>query len=374
MSIQSARSEILRRRRLETDGPGRRSNSRGWFRPTTAILGALVLVCGGAVAGVLATASAVPDALRPADAVTQSVLSERSFDDSRAAELRISGGTQRALRAPVAGRVTALACTPGTEIARGSVPFSINGISALALGGAQPPWRDLVEGDTGTDVSALRAELRSLGFMVPERGGVDSTLLRAMNALLKKAGVTPADAAVIAQANIAWISPGPAGITGCPLGIGEQVEEGRILIALADNLATVSLSTLPENPVEGARVVEVNGQRYPIDTETGAVTDPDALAAIIAGERIPADQNAEAGATRTLGARYILAEAVTAWVTAPSALYNIEGATACVAAGRQTLRVNLLGSQLGQSFIRFAEGVTPPRALDLVPNQSRACE
>lgn len=361
------------RTRSAADGPDRRWKMRGWFRPTTAILGALVLVCVGAVVGVLATASTVPDSLRPADAVTQSVVSERSFDDSRAVELRISGGTPRALRAPVAGRVTALACTPGTEIARGSVPFSISGIPALALGGAQPPWRDLVAGDTGTDVSVLRAELSSLGFTVPERGGVDASLLTAMNSLLKKAGITPADASVIAQANIAWISPGPAGITGCPLGIGEQVEEGRTLIALADNLATVSLSALPENPVEGARVVEVNGQRYPIDEDTGAVTDPEALAAIIAGERIPADQSASAGATRTLGARYILAEPVTAWVTAPSALYNIEGATACVSAGRQSYRVSLLGSQLGQSFIRFAEGVTPPKALDLTPNTARAC-
>ncbi|MCS4277847.1 hypothetical protein M2390_003062 [Mycetocola sp. BIGb0189] len=334
---------------------------------------ALVLVCGGAVAGALATASTVPESLRPANAVTQAIVSERSFDDSRAVELRISGGAQRALRAPITGRVTALACTPGTEIARGSAPFSINGVPALALGGPQPPWRDLVAGDAGTDVSALRAELRSLGFTVPEQGRVDARLLTAMNSLLTKAGVTPADESVIAQANIAWISPGPAGITGCPLGTGEQVEEGRTLIALADNLSAVTLSTLPENPVEGARVVEVNGQRYPIDEDTGAVTDPEAQAAIIAGERVSAEHSTEAGATRTLGARYILVEPVTAWVTAPSALYNIEGAAACVAAGRQTYRVSLLGSQLGQTFIRFAEGFTPPAALDLNPNAARAC-
>ncbi|RLP77316.1 hypothetical protein D9V32_02370 [Mycetocola tolaasinivorans] len=346
---------------------------RGWFRPTLGILGAVALASGGVIAGVLLTEGEVPEALRPADALTQSVLSERSFDDSRAAELSITGGAQRALRAPVSGRITALTCTPGTDVTRGSVPFAIDGVSAVALGGAQPPWRDLVQGDTGADVLALRAELRELGHSVSDRGGVDSALLSATGALLKKAGVTPADPATIAQANIAWLSPGPAGATGCPLGVGEQAEEGRTIIALPDTLAAVSLSALPENPVEGTRLVEVNGQRYPIDAATGAVTDPDALAAIIAGERIPADQSAGAGSIRTVGARFVLADPVTAWVTAPSALYAVESSTACVSSEGELYRVSLLGSQLGQSFLRFADGVTPPRALDLTPDPAAAC-
>lgn len=102
----------------------------------------------------------------------------------------------------------------------------------------------------------------------------------------------------------------------------------------------------------------------------GAVTDPAALAEIAASS---AFADARRGSSATIAASSALAEPITVSVVPPGALYGVQGRKGCVVNGSGARPVEIIGSELGQSFVRFRAG-EPPSGVVLSPERPPACK
>lgn len=60
--------------------------------------------------------------------------------------------------------ISALGTSPGAAVHNGDVLLAVSGRPMFALAGAVPAWRDLIPGESGSDVTELQAALASLGY------------------------------------------------------------------------------------------------------------------------------------------------------------------------------------------------------------------
>lgn len=72
-------------------------------------------------------------------------------------------GDRRTTRALIAGTVTS-APSSGTLLEAGTAPISVDGQPVILLDGAVPAWRSISWGATGSDVTQLQHNLRTLGY------------------------------------------------------------------------------------------------------------------------------------------------------------------------------------------------------------------
>jgi hypothetical protein len=153
------------------------------------LLGPLVLLLGvvGPVAGLVSIVAFVPDSLPSVTpsptAITMPVqLTQDSRAQSVQASLRWRTGSS--LRAPNwSGLVTAIDIRRGSRITSGTPIVTINGIERIALASAQPFYRQIGPGISGSDVEALRTALSRLGLGAGSGATYDADLRSAIQRL-----------------------------------------------------------------------------------------------------------------------------------------------------------------------------------------------
>ncbi|RUR01106.1 peptidoglycan-binding domain-containing protein [Labedella endophytica] len=338
-------------------------------RALGAVLVALVVAFAiGVGIAAIVVAPASPQALETPDTITAVPVGVQPFDDARSVDVGFSLGSATTLTSPGDGRVTRFACAAGDSIRSGESLLAIDGSPVLTLSTRVPLWRDLVEEDTGDDVRALQQELARLGEPVTVDGILGTETLDALERRFRAIGDTEVLEAITAM-RILWIPSPSVAIDACELGTGASVAVGEPLATLAAGLAAATVEQLPDDLVPGERVLVVDGERLPL-TSDGIVTDTAALATLTSSSSL---REAVLGEATSFTASMELAEPVDISVVPPSAVVAIDGATGCVVAGDVARPVDIVGSQLGQTLVRFTDDAAAPPSVAVQPAESTTC-
>ena len=337
---------------------------------------ATVLFASGATAAWLWWGAEPPSSLAPARPAGAAPVSYREFFDQRTVGLRIESAEDSRLESGLGGRLTSFSCSPGAVIESGSVIAAIDGRPLVALATAPPLWRDLKAGDQGDDVRALQKELARLGYPVTPDGKVGNRTLGAVAALFERVGDAAYEPGAVEVARIVWLPAESVTVGECEASIGETLDARAALASVAGAITRVSVDEPNAGVVPGGRTLTVDTITVPVD-ESWSVSDPTALGALAAAPSIVRQRNtaiSKAGAEGggTLRGTLALASPVDVGIVPPAAVHSIQGNEGCVAAGQKALRVTIVGSQLGQTFVLF-EGGGRPDTVQLSESRRPSC-
>lgn len=341
--------------------------------PTLVTLGAVLAAAGAAVAVVLTMPVDAPQALStPTPASTVSA-TQRTDADERQVLLALETGAPRAVVTARSGTVTALHCIAGGTLRSGDVVATVDGAPVIAIATSVPLWRGLAVDDRGDDVRALQTELARLGSAVVADGVVGPGTIRAARAFLVERGVAKTDlpADTIPIDALSWVPSAETTVRSCTAVVGAAVPADGVLVALPAELRSARLEQVPADPVAGARRLVTGSASVDIGAD-GVVRDDAGLRTIESLAEYQASV-ASADGTPTMTATWSLAEPIDVDVVPPTVLWDVSDGTACVQPqmGRPR-RVDVVGSELGQAFVRDPGGARLDR-VRTEPDRQRTC-
>lgn len=213
-----------------------------------------------------------------------------------AAPVTVSVATMRpaALVAPAfSGVVTAVTLAPGDALGQGDQLLEIDGRPVRAAATAKPFHRVIAPGDTGEDVTALRALLGEAGIAVPAAGAADESLRDAVGSWL---GAQPAEV-VFDPAQVLWLPTAGLVVDTVEATVGAPAPApGTSVVTFAPVVAS---ATIPPSDVAADAdgvTVAVAGRSLPA-AASGTLTvlgeDARALAATVA--TTPSDSSGAGG-------------------------------------------------------------------------------
>jgi peptidoglycan hydrolase-like protein with peptidoglycan-binding domain len=320
-------------------------------------LGSLLVAAAAAVGAVVALPADPPAALRTASPVETVAVTERTDADEHQVQLALDTGAPRSVVTSRTGIVTSSSCSTGGVLRSGTEIARVDDVPVIAFASGTPLFRDLRVDDRGEDVRGLQQELVRLGSAIAVDGIVGPGTLRTARSFLLSHGVprvaVPDD--TIERSAFAWIPAAEATVRTCTAVVGAPVDAEGALVELPAELRGARIEQLPPEAVAGAREIAVGQLRTAVD-DNGVVSDLDALAQIGALPEYAATV-ASADGVPTLPATWALAEPLEVHVVPPSALWDVRDHHACVQpVTGDPVRVEVIGSELGQSFIRADPG------------------
>ncbi|MFT3797089.1 hypothetical protein [Microbacterium sp.] len=307
----------------------------------------------------------VPDAAAITDTSQQYPLVSTTFADSRHVAVTFVDSGSPVVRLNDAGTVTAQACTPGDSWASGSTPISIDGRRILALATSTPLYRDLLGGESGDDVVGVQAALVALGKDVPQSGHYDDATRRAVAALLEANGIAEgASPGALLLRSVLWLPVSPFPIANCALTLGQVVGVG-VVIATGEAAVATAQVTMPVGLEPGDRTLTIDDATVAVDS-TGRITDAGQLQTLLSQPTVStyvgvADPESVGvpAPTGTLA----LASPIDAFAVPPSALSDVVGNDGCVWGSGGGIRVRILSSSLGLTYIAFADDQEVPSSV-----------
>ena len=349
------------------------SRGRGAVSGPLIALGSLVVAAATAVGVVVALPVEPPAALATPTPAATVVVTQRSDADERQVQLALDTGAPRAVVTTRSGTVTASSCTTGGVLRSGVEIARIDDVPVIAMATGTPLYRDLAVDDRGDDVRGLQQELARLGVPLTADGIVGAGTLRAVRTFLRTHGFerseVPED--VIERSAFAWIPSAETTVRTCTAVVGAPVDADGVLVELPAELRSARVEQLPGDAVDGARWVVVGAVRADVDGQ-GVVTGPSDLAAIGALPEYVATVASADGVPR-LSASWSLRDPLEVRIVPPTALWDVQEDHACVQpAEGHPLLVEVVGSELGQSFVRLDPGDTLDR-VRVTPDRGRPC-
>jgi hypothetical protein len=336
-------------------------------------LGSLLVAAAAAVGVVVALPVEPPAALASATPAVTVAVTDRSDADDHQVQLALDTGAPRAVVTTRVGTVTASACTTGGALRSGAEIARIDDVPVIAMATGTPLYRDLAVDDRGDDVRGLQQALARLGVPVTVDGIVGDRTLRAVRMFLWTHGFGRSDVPedTIERSAFAWIPAVETTVRTCTAVVGAPVGADGVLAELPAELRSARVEQLPSDAVAGARRV-VLGQVHADVDERGVVADPASLAAIGALPEYAATV-ASADGVPSLSASWSLRDPLEVRIVPPTALWDVHEHHACVQPARgQPLLVEVVGSELGQSFVRLDSGTTLDR-VRATPDRGRSC-
>ena len=331
-------------------------------------VGVLALVVGvglGGGAGLLLASPPTPGFVASGGEAAWVDVTRRVFDDARTVQASAVLAPQWQAKAPAGGVVRRANCKVGEPIASGAAPFVVDDRPIVFLALTTPPWRDMGPGVRGADVLALQNELRRLGHKaVPTDGAFGASTAAAVKALWKAAGGDPNQTRV-PLGQVVWLPERSVVPATCPLRIGQRISSGEPLLTVGGGLESLT-ARLPADAATGARVAVLGDATAPIGPD-GAVSDRDFLAGYAKGRGFLAFL-ADPSATLTVATR--LAEPVPVVAVPPSSLYDLADGHGCVADESGPLKVKVVASQLGETFVA---GDRLPTRVQVAPDGGQPC-
>lgn len=167
---------------------------------TAVVVGVGLLVSGWFAAGAfqspeqVAAAASPPPPSRVTGEVTRGDLRDQINMESTVTRKRTEDVPLPPAEGPIV--VTKAPIAIGSAVAAGALIFEINGEPVFALPGSFPLYRDLAQGDSGTDVRQLQAGLREAGFSVTVDGVIGPSTRSAIEKLYRDAGYEAPSAGV----------------------------------------------------------------------------------------------------------------------------------------------------------------------------------
>lgn len=249
-----------------------------------AVAVALALIAPLVAAGVWVFAKSSESPLQSASEVEPLVGSvERAerFQEASVA-IAVTYATALAPATNAQGTLTALAIAPGDEVTTGTVVGSVNNQQLVAYASAAPLFQDITRGSKGADIKVAQQLLTTLGFYSgPIDGDSGPATEKSIKAFNAKYG-WGTDNTVLSLASLVWMGTGDATVAEVSVTLGAQVSPGTALFTTTASLAAITVTETPNLPADGDVTLTVNGASVPYVVGSGAVTEPDDVAAIAA--------------------------------------------------------------------------------------------
>jgi peptidoglycan hydrolase-like protein with peptidoglycan-binding domain len=274
------------------------------------------------------------------------VVVPREFDDGRNVVVRPVLSDREEFTVEASGVVRRSECVPGEAVGSGSALLMVDDRVVVALRLGSPPWRGLAMGMRGSDVRDFQKELVRLGFEVE----VDGFFSWAMVAPVKEfwASVGVKDFGELPLDRVVWLRSKSVIPAECPVRVGDRIEPGTVVLSTGGQLESVVVE-LPQDVQVGERVA-VAGDSGPetVIGADGVVGDPVFLEAF-AQRRDYKEWLVDPAASVTVGTR--LGESLTVVPVPAAALYGVSGSDGCVEDAGGPVRVRIVASQLGQTYV-----------------------
>jgi peptidoglycan hydrolase-like protein with peptidoglycan-binding domain len=207
-------------------------------------------------------------------------LAERSGETTVSVKIEYADALAPTTQA--SGTITALPIAVGAEISSGETVAAIDARDLIAYATAAPLYRDVTRRLEGADVAAAQQFLIDLGHLDGVADGVaGSATDRAIRAFNQAHGHGK-DNPVLSRAALVWIGPGPVTVAQMHVTLGDTVSPGTELFTTTASLGRIAVAEAAGLPRDADVEIEVLGVVTPYEVGTGAVTDPDAVAAIAA--------------------------------------------------------------------------------------------
>ncbi|MDR0504785.1 MAG: peptidoglycan-binding protein [Bifidobacteriaceae bacterium] len=311
------------------------------------ILALIVGLGGGVAAGLWLAPDPQVDWATPDNTPGMVDVVPRQFDDARSLPVAPHLADEWDALAPMSGVVRKNNCQVGQKLRSGKAPFRLDDQPVLLLALSTPLWRDLDIGVKGADVTAFQKELRRLGWKdVPTDGYYGWVTAAAVKQLWEKVGGNPKQGS-LPLSQVVWLPKRKLTVATCPLRIGQQINSGDKLFTVGGGLVSLTV-TVPEAARAGERQV-VNGDLTAVIPAENQLTDRAFLESFAKNFRF-AEWLRDNGTQLTIDSRLVTPLDVVA--VPPSALYDLSETTGCVLGEAGPVRVEVVGSELGQSFIR----------------------
>lgn len=344
---------------------GRRQGRTGILRKVG--LASLVLSIG-VFAGALATtwlSSSAPLAKPASHRLDQFSPASMTFDDAQKVNLNVVAQASASLLSPSSGTLTRLDCSQGASLASGKSMLSIDGAPKVVLATSVPLWRDLKVGDTGQDVEAIQVELSRLGFATAIDTKFGSRTLDAYNKLLQSNDIPKQDA--VNLDTLIWLPAPTVSVAKCDASLGDRVTAGEKLIEPQSTDTRVQVASAGNDSVAGERVLEIGGVTVPIDASGAGLVPTIAIPSTDPQSDPSSDQSKQlTGVLR-------LKNPVEALSVPPGSIFGLAGNAGCVQAGNHSVKVTVLGSGLGTTYIRASTRDDISR-IRLYPDASLHCQ
>lgn len=312
----------------------------------TALLLGMALLGLGIMVGALLPPYQLGESLAAPNSAQRVGITSRMYDGERQLAVVPSLSPKQSLKSPGSGRITRSECGAGTPLSSGASLISLDGEPIIALHTPKPFWRDLGPGLEGDDVLELQEALAQIGFEAPNTGRFDAATGYALVALVEEhGGRLPENKFELAR--FLWLPAPEVVISGCSAGLGDSVALETELAAIGG--VVESLSVVAFDPTEQQRVVAVADTEAVIG-EDGLITDQSFLQAV---ERTAQFARWEQEGEGQLTLRSVYEEPKEAFAVPPAAIAATRGENeGCILTPRGEIWVNILGSELGQTFVQ----------------------
>lgn len=295
-------------------------------------------------------------------------IKEAGFSDVRKIQLQVRNEAAVTVVVPDSGTITSLHCEPGQKVNTGDILLAINDQPRIVLVSEVPFYRDLQGGEQGNDVNALRHLLRQQGFDLPETGAFDRQAREALNKFMTLNGAQSSKKSPFIRRNFVWL-PKELSLTSCAVSVGDQVDPGDSLATSEGGVQALEFR-LPDDAIPGAREIIVGDAVVQVGDDR-SITNPTSLATLLQTAQAQQALEAEDNKSATIPAQAQLSQPLTAYGVPPSALFAAHGPTGEVCTGDAKVKVTILGSSLGITYVTFDDD--PPHEVILRPREVETC-
>jgi hypothetical protein len=174
--------------------------------------------------------------------------------------------------------------------------------------------------------------------------------------------------------NVIWLPEPEMVINSCPLSLGQNVGSEQTLFTVPSQVVGAKVSEFPENMIAGDRVLLVSDEEFQLDKD-GNIAQKDLLRLSATSAYRVQIMSMGAGSSTgsvALNAEYQLAQPVNISVVPPSAIITETETKTCVIVDEKPVAVNIVGSELGRTFVEFTG--TSPENVAYRPAKGTACE
>lgn len=318
------------------------------------VLAGVVLLAIGGTAGILLMDEPTPAVLSGPDGSADFQVTSREFADERRLTFTPSSSEGLAISSPAQGVITDVTCEPGLDFASGDELFRVNDSPVFGLNTEIPLYRDLFVNDQGADVAALNKELARLGYRAGSSDRYNWETRDGIRAFFADADVRRQDGSLFLT-DVIWMQEPSLALTECKVEVGDTFAGGEVA-STSGGVDKVTMAQAPIGVTPGERVILVGDEVFDVDDE-GNVS-PEGVAAI--AETPEYRYWVQSEGQFDLQFMWSLKEPLQVTLVPPSALYGITETSGCVRTADGGVPATIIASQLGQSFVTFDEGVTPP--------------
>lgn len=180
------------------------------------------------------------------------------------------------------GTLTALAIKSSSDVKTGTIVGAVNNAKLVGYASKAPLFQDIYRGLKGADVKTAQQLLKELGFY---SGAIDGdagpATEKSIKAFNKHYGWGK-DNGTLSLASLVWVGQAPVTVAEMSVTLGQSVSPGTELFKTTAGLSAIAVTETPGLPTGGDTTLTVTGVTVPYVVGSGAVTEPDDVAAIAA--------------------------------------------------------------------------------------------